>query len=366
MFLFLTTIGLVLSAETVSSEYLTFENAGQYGYSSTFQVALGDLDGDGDLDAVFANMHARSEIWLNDGDGNFTISYQNIGVEGHGVGIGDLDGDGDLDLVLTPASGTEASRIYINDGSGGFTLGETALGDASIAANGVSLFDVEGDGDLDIGVYYFAGQRHCRLYVNDGTGQFNSTALRLPGLAAWGDIDGDGDIDAVSLQHEQNGSGYKVFMNVGETEFEESQHITAPGGFFPGSLALGDIDGDGDVDLVASSSGSPLVVLVNDGAGAFSRVTAIAFTVGMGRISLGDLNGDRADDVLVGCLDQPKRIAISNTDGGFIDSGLLLGSNEMAGICALGDLDGDGDLDLFVAVYGEGGANEVWLNTTGE
>lgn len=341
---------------------VSFIQDGGYGYSATFQVALGDLDGDGDLDAVFANMNMRSEIWMNDGAGRFTRSSQIIGNEAHGIGIGDLDGDGDLDLVLTPASDSEASRIYFNDGIGRFTRAGHDLGDAPIVANAVALFDVEGDGDLDIGVYYFAGQRHCRLYMNDGTGQFTLTDLMLAGLAAWGDVDGDGDIDAVSLQHEQNGSGYKVFLNVGSAEFEEAQHVAAPGDFFPGSTALGDIDGDGDLDLVASNGNAPLIVLTNDGSGAFSRAQTAPLSMGASRLSLGDLTGDGADDVIVGCLDQPNRIAVSTLEGGLIDSGLRLGSSEMAGICAIGDLDGDGDLDILTAVYGRGGPNEVWLN----
>jgi len=356
------TLGQQASEE--APENVSFIQDAGYGYSATFQIALGDLDGDGDLDAVFANMHARSEIWMNDGNGRFTNSYKNIGSEAHGVGVGDLDGDGDLDIALSPASDSEASRIYFNDGVGGFTVATHNLGDTSTAANSIELLDAEGDGDLDISVYYFDTQRHSRLYLNDGSGSFTATNLRLPGMAIWGDIDNDGDSDAVCVQHEQNGSGYRVFVNSGDLSFEESQNIAARSVFVPGGADLGDVDGDGDLDLVASGGNSPLTVLVNDGLGVFSRAPAGTSSMGMGRIALGDFNGDGAADAYIGCLDYPKLIGISDRAGSLIDSDLQLGGNDMAGIGALGDLDGDGDLDLFVAIYGQGGPNQVWLNTT--
>jgi hypothetical protein len=362
-----TAISLSVFAEISTSEYLSFIKVGQYGYSATFQVALGDLDGDGDLDAVFANMHARSEIWINDGTGHFTNAYQNIGYAAHGVGIGDLDGDEDLDIVLTPASNSEASRIYFNNGAGRFSLASHDLGDTSITASSIELLDADGDEDLDISVYYIEGRRHCRLYLNNGVGLFIESDLRLPGIATWGDIDNDGDVDAVCLQHEQNGSGYRIFLNAGELGFEESQYIDAPVFFSPGSGDLGDVDGDGDLDLVAGggpSLDSALTVLVNDGTGIFSYEPLSSFSARGGRIALGDFNGDGAADAYIGCLDYPKLIGLSDRAGSLIDSGLQLGSSDMAGIGALGDLDGDGDLDLFVAIYGQGGPNQVWLNTT--
>ena len=357
--------GLGLANEVASSEHLTFQKVGSYGYAATFQIALGDLDGDGDLDAVFANMHARSEIWRNNGQGRFTNAYKDIGGEAHGVGLGDLDSDGDLDMVLAPASNSEGSRIYFNDGAGHFTLASTALGDAAITANSLELIDADGDGDLDISVYYVDGQRHCRLYTNDGQGQFTLTEIQFPGIAAWGDIDNDGDRDAICLQHGQTGSGVKVFVNHGALSFAEAQHISAPVFFAPGTGALGDIDGDEDLDLViggGSSLDSPLTLLRNDGAGFFTYDPSSSFSAYGARVSLGDFNSDGATDVYLGCLNHAKLIGLGDSRGQIVDSGILLGDTSMAGVAAIGDLDGDGDLDLFIAIYGQGGPNEVWLN----
>jgi FG-GAP-like repeat len=366
LFLLSLAIGLVACVEISASDSLSFERDDIYGTARTSQVALGDLDGDGDLDATFANVPGRSEVWMNDGAGHFAKAYQNIGSESRGIGLGDLDGDGDLDLLTTPVSNSLPSRVYFNNGFGRFTPATHDLGDTTIPANGMSLFDVEGDGDLDAGIYYPLSQRQSRLFLNDGTGSFTSTDLRLPGLATWGDIDGDGDEDAVCLQHEQAGRGYKVFMNSGNNDFQESQHIMAPSHFFAGGTAMGDLDSDGDLDFVAIgevSSGSPLTVLMNDGTGVFARAPAADFVCPSGRIALGDFNNDGALDVYVGCFGQPPMIGLGDGAGGFVDSEVDLGNASVSGFPAIGDLDADGDLDIFAPSYGtEGGPNEVWLN----
>ncbi len=107
-------------AEAPPSGSLAFQSAGTYGTARTFQVTLGDLDGDGDLDAVFANVPGRSKVWMNDGNGGFTSVYQNIGSESRGIELDDLDGDGDGDLdagIYYPLSHRQ-SRLYLNDGHG--------------------------------------------------------------------------------------------------------------------------------------------------------------------------------------------------------------------------------------------------------
>ena len=364
---FLLTLILQASAEPTPSETLSIERGDSYGRERSFQVTLGDLDGDGDLDAVFANVPDRSEIWMNDGTGHFENSYQYIGSESRGIELGDLDGDGDLDLLTAPVSNTQPSCVFFNNGLGRFTRATYDFGDTTISANLLSLFDVDGDGDLDAGIYYPLSQRQTRLYLNDGSGVLSLVSgFALPGIATWGDVDADGDADAICLQHEQAGRGYKVFLNTGNLGFQEVQHISTASAFFAGVTAMGDLDHDGDLDFVAigrESGLAPLTVLLNDGSGAFTLAPPSDFVCPSGRITLGDLNEDGAIDVYIGCLDQPPMIGLGDGAGGFVDSRVDLGSTVMSGIAALGDLDGDGDLDIFAPVYGQSsGPNEVWLN----
>ncbi|MEC8560623.1 MAG: FG-GAP-like repeat-containing protein, partial [Planctomycetota bacterium] len=93
----------------------TFTDSGQaFGKSSSYSVALGDLDGDGDLDAVVANFGAPNTVWTNDGTGTFTDSEQVLGNgQSYSVALGDLDGDGDLDAKV--ANSSEANAVWTND-----------------------------------------------------------------------------------------------------------------------------------------------------------------------------------------------------------------------------------------------------------
>jgi len=313
-------------------------------------------------------MSGQSEVWMNSGAARFSRSDEWIGAESHGAAIGDLDSDGDEDLVLTYASDLLPTLVYWNDGSGAFTPAEAGLGDDALNANALSLFDVEGDGDLDVGVYYAESVRHRRLYLNLGDGTFSGNPIEIPGLATWGDVDDDGDADAVTLLHQTNGGhGFKVFLNDGANTFEESQHMQVSVPFLPGVAALGDFDGDGDLDLIGgggSGLSSPVTVFLNNGDGSYVEAPPTSFGGSAGRVTLGDLNDDGLIDVYLAGLGQSQTIGLSDGAGGFVDSGYSLVTQDMAGIGAIGDLDGDGDLDLFISVYGNGAPNEVWLNVS--
>ncbi|MBT5381372.1 MAG: hypothetical protein HOL13_00855, partial [Phycisphaerae bacterium] len=107
-----TGLGQVMSEFTDSGQTL--------GSSDSSSVALGDLDGDGDLDAMIVNYNNPNFVWTNDGTGTFTDSGQALGAGwGDSVALGDLDGDGDLDAMVM--NNGQANTVWTNDGTGTFT-----------------------------------------------------------------------------------------------------------------------------------------------------------------------------------------------------------------------------------------------------
>jgi len=120
-------------------------------------VAMGDVDGDSDLDAFVANSYdgEPNKVWRNDGTGTFSDSGQSLGNSvSFGVALGDLDGDSDLDAFVANYGGGsgEANKVWLNDGTGAFTETQS-LGSADSV--GVALGDLDGDGDLDAFVANF-------------------------------------------------------------------------------------------------------------------------------------------------------------------------------------------------------------------
>jgi len=122
-----------------------FTDSGQsLGISNTHGVALGDLDGDGYLDAFIANDGAN-QLWRNDGTGIFADTRQTLGTSNtYDVALGDLDGDGDLDAFV---ANNGANQVWRNDGTGIFADSGQRLGSSDSRA--VALGDIDGDGDLD-------------------------------------------------------------------------------------------------------------------------------------------------------------------------------------------------------------------------
>ena len=147
---------------------------------NTHQIALGDLDGDGDLDAVFASFN-HGRVLLNDGSGNFTDTGQLLARYGHGVEIGDLDRDGDLDIFMINNNlqlNERSAMVYFNDGAGLFEDSGQDLGDSERNGLGVQLIDIDNDNDLDAHVNYNQGE--SILYMNNGEGVFQKSEQVCP------------------------------------------------------------------------------------------------------------------------------------------------------------------------------------------
>ncbi len=350
---------------------------GQYfAPASTFQIELGDLDDDGDLDAVLANMGSNySKVLLNDGAGHFEDSGQRLTQEGHGVGMGDLDGDGDLDLFITCAKYQKRSVIYLNDGGaqggtpGDFRDTEQDLGadDYDQSGNAVRLHDVDGDGDLDAFVVYY--QSPDKIYLNDGAGYFIDSGKPLPEHAVLGDLDLDGDVDVFA---KELGVGYEVLLNDGDGNFVTHWQASDSDVLY-GGVTLSDLDADGDLDVVipnGDDEGShPTRVFINDGGvqgGTLAQFTDSGQELALTKwasVAPGDLDGNGYPDLFITNFGLPDQVWLNDRTGHFVDTGVALGGDATTRGAALGDLDGDGDLDAFVADF-YGGSNHIWFVET--
>ena len=341
---------------------VTFEKSSQaFPPIPTWKIGLADLDGDNDLDAVFANsLTNESQVLLNDGSGFFIDSGQQLGKYGHGVAIGDLDRDGDEDIVITTHE-YQPTRVYLNDGEANFNELDGAFEET--IGHSVDLYDLDGDDDLDaVGEIGTGG---TNIFLNDGNGLFSASDLTYPRTSIWGDLDSDGDVDVLI---KEDRVGYSVYLNNGQGNFTPHWHMDDVQAMDIGDMALGDVDGDGDLDAVVTNgfhqtNSYPGRVLLNDGSGWFEdsgqRLTAVTNA----GVSLGDLDGDDDLDLVLTDYMEPCQIWLNDGNGKFTDSGFRFGDDQFYRHAHLGDLDGDGDLDIFLSTFGMGeGPNEVWLN----
>ncbi len=310
---------------------------------------------------MFANGGANdSQVWLNDGSGFFTDTGQQLGKYGHGMDLGDLDGDGDPDLIISTHRDSAPSRVYLNDGKAVFReLG--GVFDANIGFS-VDLFDLDGDGDLDA-----AGEdaSAANVYLNDGGGTFTRSETTFPLTTSWGDLDSDGDVD---LLIKEGGVGYSVRLNDGAGNLSQHWSQADPAAMDLGDVALGDVDHDGDLDAIVTnghfqSTSYPAMVGINDGTGQFADSGQRLSAVRNAGASLGDLDGDGDLDLVLADYMEPCQIWLNDGSGQFVDSGVRFGDDQFYRHVHLSDLDGDGDLDVFLATFGiNQGPNEIWFN----
>jgi hypothetical protein len=178
----------------------------------TQDVALGDLDGDGDLDLLVANEGGGSRLLVNDGRGAFAPASAaalppraEAEVSRNGD-LGDADGDGDLDALFANVGylgGVPGNRLMLNDGRGNLaeaTAGRLPTG--SYSSMDADFVDLDRDGDLDIVTAGFPAGSRYRVFLNDGSGRFAETDEAIPpsltGEAVEveaADYDGDGAVD---------------------------------------------------------------------------------------------------------------------------------------------------------------------------
>jgi len=327
-------------------------------------VVTGDVDGDQDLDLVSA-----TGVQLNNGTGTFSSGASlSIGGTPRAIALGDVDGDGDLDVVVATNTGTGAVQVRLNNGAGTFSgTQQVAVG---FDPSGVVLADVDADGDLDLLTANYSSSS-ASIRLNSGQGSFGAGSEVAVGTQpvslAVGDVDNDGDLDLLTTSF--SGNTVSVRLNNGAGTFSGTREVSV--GFNPHSVALGDLDGDGDLDLVtanyynydAAPNTSTVSIRINDGFGVFSGTRNVVVRRGAVSVALGDVEGNGSLDILVASEND------YDTESGTTSLILNIGNGNSyirqqeipvgrgAGSVALGDLDGDGDLDLITGNAGAGTAS---------
>lgn len=361
----------------------TFSGGSDLPTASTYPgtwVTTGDVDKDGDLDLVTVNYNYDGEVNVrrNDGLGRFG-NPEFVGTERgpRSATLADVDGDGDLDLLVVTIYSVGNVSVRLNDGNGRFSGQFTGLYDVRVGSypQNVVAADLDADGDLD---FVTANRNSLALSVrlNNGLGLFSSSqevAVRnQPSRVAAADVDGDGDVDLISGEYSDsnnsNGS-ISVHLNTGQGSFTSSYEVVTGVPAF--TLVLADVNGDGHVDLLVSIvNRNSVSVRLNDGTGRFTSSSEVSLgESGNGSpatLAAADIDGDGDLDLLASNFGTPNSpasplVSVRLNDG----QGRFSGNQQVAiesgsASITLGDLDGDGTLDL--ATANASGSVSVRLN----
>jgi len=346
-------------------------------------VAIADFDGDGWPDVAVANYEYAAPGGGTDGLSGFAVLFnRRDGTYGRPVHTtvsnrgcwdivaADFDEDGDQDLAVSIANAFyegQSVRIYYNDGRGAFPS-QHARGVVA-GPIGLATADFDRDGHVDLAVANYSGfapTGTISVLLNDGAGglrpQVAYTVGPNPFKLEAGDLDGDGSAD-LAVAHD--GQQITLLMNAGDGTFGAPQvHdrlFPMQGGMAYGCIALADADLDGDLDVFYGNTRShelsqaPKIVHLRNEGGVFTRsadVPLTAYSAGPAALAAGDLDGDRWPDLVAihfsGRPGDGPRIVRNDGAGGFLAADPIPAGQASFDV-ALGDVDGDGRLDLVTA-----------------
>ena len=307
--------------------------------TGTTAFALGDVDADGDPDLIVGNNGAPNHVYLNDGSGVFLLATgPGVTVLGSSattaVVLGDVNGDTRIDLVIGVDGGP--SVLHLNNGIDatgvwlGFAAATGLTDDTSTSTTSLALADVDGDHTLDLIVGNNGQADH--LYLNTGTGFGSSQNIGVQTDAttsiAVGDVNGDEKPDVV---FGIGGGANRLHLNLGDPGgdgwdgFSAGASVNAAANATT-AVVLVDVDTDGDLDLIEGNNGQANAVYLNNGHGVFTPDTTGILGGGTGStlaLAVGDVDIDGNVDLIVG-RDDVATVHL-NDEIGNLGSGKVLG-----------------------------------------
>jgi len=341
--------------------------------TGTNSIALGDLDGDNKIDMVSSNQTNNNISVLRNISSTASINFNTkqdftTGSTPFGVVIFDLDGDGKLEIVVANLGSGSISVFRNTSTIGSISFATKVDFTVGNSPRSITVGDVDLDGKMDIAVTNQNVNTVSLLRNTSSIGNINfatkiefSTGTR-PTCAIFNDIDGDLKTDLIVAN--QNSNNVSIFRNtstIGNISFSTKIDIAANTGAI--AVSGGDIDGDNKIDLVvANLSSNNIAILKNTSTiGAISFDPKLNFSTGLNpiSISIGDIDGNRKPDISVanyGTNANSVSFFVNNTNSSTISLGSKVdfptGSTPTS--VAVADINGDNRLDILTANNGSG------------
>lgn len=347
-----------------------------------------DYDRDGDLDLYITNSLRNGEndfFYKNNGDGTFTkidtLAINRDGGASDGASWADINNDGYPDVAMVTWYG-QKNFLFRNNGNGSFThLSQSPVSNDYTYSETCSWGDYDNDGLPDLYITNSAGNLQNILYHNLGNDNFQrvSAPFLLDAFHSrnvdWIDINKDGKLDLFVTNEEGENESVYLQDSTGSFVSASIPGLTDLGGSTAGS-SWADVDNDGDFDvLLVNYNNERNILLLNNGNGTFSPVNSSPFISDVANSfgsCFGDIDNDGDQDLFIsnaftGTNTTANYLYINNGDGTFTkDTGIIAKDRGWTYGAAFGDYNKDGWLDLFIAkCYQKTENNSLYKNNGG-